>query len=99
LQIIRGEAGVALYAANNLSGFLRLRPESKFHTTLTHSSGLRARLVDFPLAPDFVRAFQTAIEAYDHTPFGVIADLNAEDFCIRHGYSDQLLPLVEVSCA
>lgn len=95
LQIIRGEVGVALY---NQADQLTLRPEQKFHTMLTHATGLRARLVDLPVTVDFLQAFQAVLEAYDQTIFGVITDLQAADFCIRHGYSDQLVPLVEVAC-
>lgn len=96
LQIIRGEVGVALY---NQAENLALRPEQKFHTMLTHATGLRARLVDLPVTTEFLRAFKAVLESYDQTLFGVITDLQADDFCIRHGYSDQLAPLVEVSCS
>lgn len=95
LQIIRGEVGVALY---NQAEHLSLRPEQKFHTMLTHATGLRARLVDLPVMADFLQAFQAVLESYDQTIFGVITDLQAADFCIRHGYSDQLVPLIEVDC-
>lgn len=95
LQIIRGEVGVALY---NHPETLNLRPEQKFHTMLTHATGLRARLVDLPVTAGFLRAFQAVLESYDQTIFGVISNLQAADFCIRHGYSDQLVPLVEVNC-
>jgi hypothetical protein len=95
LQIIRGEVGVALY---NQAAPLALRPEQKFHTMLTHATGLRARLVDLPVTPDFLQAFKGVLESTDQTIFGVITDLQAADFCIRHGYSDQLVPLVEVAC-
>lgn len=95
LQIIRGEVGVALY---NHTDTLNLRPEQKFHTMLTHATGLRARLVDLPVTADFLPAFQAVLESYDQTIFGIITDLSAADFCIRHGYSDQLVPLVEVAC-
>ncbi|MCE7981549.1 MAG: hypothetical protein DYG89_10175 [Caldilinea sp. CFX5] len=95
LQIIRGEVGVALY---NQAAHLALRPEQKFHTMLTHATGLRARLVDLPVTPDFLQAFKAVLESTDQTIFGVITDLQAADFCIRHGYSDQLVPLVEVNC-
>lgn len=95
LQIIRGEVGVALYSHTDT---LNLRPEQKFHTMLTHATGLRARLVDLPVTADFLQAFQAVLESYDQTIFGIITDLSAADFCIRHGYSDQLVPLVEVAC-
>ena len=65
---------------------------------LTHATGLRARLVDLPVTAGFLRAFQAVLESYDQTIFGVISNLQAADFCIRHGYSDQLVPLVEVNC-
>ena len=65
---------------------------------LTHATGLRARLVDLPVTPDFLQAFKGVLESTDQTIFGVITDLQAADFCIRHGYSDQLVPLVEVAC-
>lgn len=95
LQIIRGEVGVALYER----GYpLALRPEASFHTTLTHLTGLRARLCHFPLNPTFIHDFRKLIESYDHHLFGVISSLTPADFVIRHGYSDQLVPLVEVSC-
>lgn len=95
LQIIRGEVGVALYQQAN---GLTLRPEHKFHTTLTHSTGLRARLLDFPVTDHFLQHFKAVIESYDTTVFGVLTELCAADFVIRHGYSDQLIPLVEVDC-
>lgn len=95
LQIIRGAVGVALYAQ---TATLPLRPEHKFHTTLTHCTGLRARLVDFPLSEGFLQRFQTILEAYDKVVFGMLTDLEAADFVIRHGYSDQLIPLVEIAC-
>jgi hypothetical protein len=96
LQIIRGEVGVALY---NHAENLTLRPEQKFHTMLIHATGLRARLIDLPVTADFSPAFKAVLESYDQTIFGVITDLQAADFCIRHGYSDQLVPLFEVACA
>ena len=95
LQIIRGAVGVALYEQ---ASALALRPEHKFHTTLTHSTGLRARLLDFPVTDHFLQRLQTVIESYDTTIFGVLTELRAADFVIRHGYSDQLVPLVEVDC-
>lgn len=95
IQIIRGEVGVALYQAKPAPA---LRPEHKFHTALTHCTGLRARLVDFPLSDRFRTAFQHVVESHDTTVFGTVADLRAADFCIRHGYSDQLVPLAEVTC-
>lgn len=95
IQIIRGEVGVALYEQ---AADLALRPEHKFHTTLTHSTGLRARLLDFPVTDHFLQRLQAVIEAYDTTVFGVLTELRAADFVIRHGYSDQLVPLVEVAC-
>ncbi len=95
LQIIRGEVGVALYTQN---GDLPLRPETSFHTILTHSTGCRARLSEFPLNPNFVNELQTLIEQYDRHLFGVLNGLTPADLVIRHGYSDQLVPLVEVSC-
>ncbi|MEW6621173.1 MAG: hypothetical protein AB1422_17880 [bacterium] len=50
IQIIRGEVGVALY---EIGKNLRLRPEEQFHTMLTHSTGFRARGLQFPLQPKF----------------------------------------------
>jgi hypothetical protein len=95
LQIIRGEVGVALYQQ---AASLGLRLEAKFHTALTHCTGLRARLVDFPVADHFLPAFKRVVESYDATIFGALTELCAADFVIRHGYSDQLVPLVEVDC-
>lgn len=95
LQIIRGEVGVALYSEANA---FPLRPEQSFHTILTHSTGCRARLCEFPLAPAFVNAMQTLLDQTDRHLFGVLDALTPADFVIRHGYSDQLIPLTEVSC-
>ncbi len=95
LQIIRGEVGVALYSE---ASTFPLRPEQSFHTILTHSTGCRARLSDFPLNPNFVNKMQTLLEHYDRHLFGVLDGLTPADFLIRHGYSDQLIPLAEVSC-
>lgn len=96
LQIMRGEVGIALY--DHISE-LPLRPEEKFHTMLTHSTGCRIRLRDFPLSPEFITDFQAVVESYNQHLFGLIDQLRPDDFVIRHGYSDQLIPLVEVSCA
>lgn len=95
IQIIRGEVGVTLYQQ---AAGLALRPDHKFHTTLTHSTGLRARLLDFPVTDHFLQRLKAVIESYDTTVFGVLTELRAADFVIRHGYSDQLVPLVEVAC-
>lgn len=95
LQIIRGAVGVALYRQ---ASQLTLRPENAFHTMLIHSSGFRARLTQFPLNRTFVQEFRTLVEQYDHTVFGVITELTAGDFVIRHGYTDQLIAIAEVSC-
>lgn len=95
LQIIRGEIGVALYQQ---SPAMVLRPEAAFHTMLTHSTGFRARLANFPLDLDFIDQFRTLLEQSDQKLFGVVGSLTAADFVIRHGYSDQLIPLVEVTC-
>ncbi len=95
LQIIRGEVGAALYAQ---ATDLPLRPESAFHTTLTHSTGCRARLRQFPLNPTFINDLRTLLECADHQLFGVLDHLTPDDFVIRHGYSDQLVPLAEVHC-
>lgn len=96
LQIIRGEVGVALYQQ---PGGLPLRTETAFHTTLTHSTNLRIRLHDFPLQRAFINDFQQLVERYDRHCFGILNALTPADFVIRHGYSDQLIPLVDVSCA
>jgi hypothetical protein len=95
LQIIRGEVGAALYAQ---ASHLPLRPESAFHTTLTHSTGCRARLREFPLHPAFINDLRTLLERADRRLFGVLDHLTPADFVIRHGYSDQLVPLAEVPC-
>lgn len=95
LQLMRGEIGVALYQEQPP---LPLRPERAFHTTLIHSTGLRARLTDFPLSLDFINEFRQLLEEYDRRLFGTLCALKPTDFVIRHGYSDQLVPLVEVGC-
>lgn len=92
IQIIRGEAGAALYAH---AGF-PLRPEDSFHTMLTHSTGLRARNLSFPMTPDFVQRFQVAVEKYDNIVFGALRDIESSDVYIRNGYSDKLVSVAEI---
>ncbi|MCB0104907.1 MAG: hypothetical protein KDE53_03345 [Caldilineaceae bacterium] len=95
LQIIRGAVGMALYEQATA---LPLRPEHSFHTTLIHSTGFRARLTTFPLHPAFTAEFRTLLEHHDRHLFGQIDALTPADFILRHGYSDQLIPLVELPC-
>ena len=92
VQIIRGEAGNALYDALD-KGELNhgdLRPEERFHTMLTHSTGFRARDLEFPLDPEFIQRFVRTVEKYDRVVFGNISDIELADIFIRNGKSDKL---------
>ncbi|MEL6674690.1 MAG: hypothetical protein AAFR61_20945 [Bacteroidota bacterium] len=92
VQILRGAAGVALYEARE-QGLIPedgLRPETAFHTMLTHSSGFRVRDLTYPLPEDFVREFGMLINSYENVHFGSLQGLQPEDFWIRNGQSDAL---------
>ena len=99
VQIIRGEVGKALYNAVD-EGKLKikkddkdgdLRPEEKFHTMLTHSTGFRARDLELPLHPEFIQRFVKTVEKYDKLVFGSISDIKLADIFIRNGKSDKLM--------
>ena len=93
VQIIRGDVGNALYRALTESELETgdLRSEHDFHTTLTHSTGFRARDLEFPVHPTFIKKFRRIIEEYDRTVFGSITDITLEDIFIRNGKSDKLI--------
>jgi len=92
VQIIRGEIGNALYRAVDEEKLDKddVRPENKFHTMLTHSTGLRIRDLDFPLHPEFIQKFVQTVERYDKTIFGFISDIKLADIYVRNGKSDKL---------
>lgn len=92
VQIIRGEVGNVLYNAVE-EGKLKecdLRPEEKFHTMLTHSTGFRVRDLKFPLHPELVERFVRTVEKYDKVVFGSISNIELADIFIRNGKSDKL---------
>jgi len=93
IQILRGEIGVQLYGSRRE---LPLRPETAFHTMLTHSTGFRARNLEFPLPHEFCKQFKDIIEKYDGKVFGSISNLEISDIYIRNGFSDKLLPHAEI---
>jgi hypothetical protein len=94
IQVIRGEVGRSLY--ENDHG-VSLRPESTFHTMLTHSTGFRARNLCFPMNLEFVDQFKTMVESFDRRVFGAVSDVRVEDVFVRNGYSDKLISVAEVS--
>jgi hypothetical protein len=95
-QLIRGEVGVDLY--RNHQG-LRLRPEARFHTMLTHSTGFRARHLECPLNQDFFAQFKKSVEDFDKQVFGRISHITAADISLRNGFSDKLITKAEISIA
>lgn len=88
IQIIRGEVASALYTPHHS---LPLRPESQFHTTLTHATLMRVRDLKFPVSIEFILNFKEWLERYDTVVFAKISDLRLSDFRIRNGMSDKLL--------
>jgi hypothetical protein len=96
VQTMRKEVGVALYGSRRN---MDLRAESAFHTTLTHSTGFRARNLSFPLDPGLISAFHTIIEKYDRFVFGAIHNILPEDVYVRNGLSDRLVPISEICVA
>lgn len=94
IQILRGEVGSQLYSFRNE---IQLRPETTFHTMLTHSTGFRARNLAFPLQEEFCEQFKSIIEKYDQKVFGSISNIAISDIYIRNGFSDKLMPHVEIS--
>ncbi len=88
IQIIRGEVANILYELNDT---LPVRPESQFHTSLTHSTLLRVRNFHAPLSVEFILAFKDWVEQYDTTVFGSMFNIGLADFRIRNGKSDKLL--------
>ncbi len=94
VQIIRGEVGATLY---DLKNKVQLRPETTFHTMLTHSTGFRARNLDFPLSAEFIAEFKNTIEKYDRRIFGSISEIVPSDIYIRNGFSDKLVPNAEIN--
>ncbi len=88
IQIIRGEVANALYTPHHS---LPLRPESQFHTTLTHATLMRIRDLKFPVSLEFILHFKEWLEQYDTLVFANISDLQLSDFRIRNGMSDKLL--------
>ena len=93
IQIMRGELGVELYRHKEE---LVLRDEDAFHTELVHSTGFRARNLQFPLAKGFIAEFREIIERYDNHVFGSISDITLDDIVIRNGFSDKLIPHSEL---
>ena len=88
LQVIRGEIADQLY---NSEHNLCLRPETQFHTMLTHSTLMRCRNLDFPISNAAIESFKNVLDRYNKHIFGEIADLQLDDFFIRNGKSDKLL--------
>ena len=93
IQILRGEIGVQLYSS--LNG-IQLRPETRFHTMLTHSTGFRARILEFPLPDKFCEQFKNIIEKYDQKVFGSVSKIAISDVYIRNGFSDKLISHAEI---
>jgi len=93
IQILRGEIGRSFYE----EGVAPLRPESCFHTMLTHTTGFRARDLTFPMRPEFIQRFEEIVSRYDGTVFGTVRDIRIGDIFIRNGKSDKLIPYAEVS--
>ena len=93
IQVLRGEIGSSLYE----SGMAPLRPESSFHTMLTHSTGFRARDLTLPMSPEFIQRFEEIVAQYDNTVFGTVGDIEIGDIYIRNGKSDKLITYAEVS--
>jgi hypothetical protein len=93
IQILRGEVGVQLYSFRKE---LKLRPETAFHTMLTHSTGFRARNLEFPLRYEFCKQFKDIVERYDRKVFGSISNIAISDIYIRNGFSDKLIPHAEI---
>ena len=92
IQMMRGDVGDILYSAANrdeLPGTM-LRNEDDFHTRLTHSTGYRARDLDFPLHPIFVRDCVRVIERFYEHVFGKLSGVSVNDVYIRNGESDRL---------
>lgn len=98
-------SGVVLYDALD-AGLLSpndLWEESnstKWHTMLTHSTGLRVRDLRF-LPPwysanipkkeeAFIDEFESLVGKYDNIIFGKISNIQLEDIYIRNGRSDKL---------
>ena len=93
IQILRGEVGVQLYSSRKE---LKLKPETAFHTMLTHSTGFRARNLEFPLQYGFCEQFKGIVEKYDRKVFGSISNIAISDIYIRNGFSDKLIPHAEI---
>jgi hypothetical protein len=96
IQILRGEIGVQLYSSQSK---IQLRPERTFHTMLTHSTGFRARNLEFPLQDEFCEQFKNLVEKYDQRVFGSISNIAISDVYIRNGFSDKLIPHAEIPVA
>lgn len=106
IQALRGLAGEALYNALDAGV---LKPEdvweeekaARWHTKLTHSTGLRVRGPEFlpPWAPGpmperekaFIGAFEAMVEKYDNVIFGKISNIQLSDIFIRNGKTDKLI--------
>lgn len=93
IQILRGEIGVQLYSSRKE---MQLRQETTFHTMLTHSTGFRARNLEFPLRHEFCEQFKDIIEKYDRKVFGSIFNIAISDIYIRNGFSDSLISYAEI---